>query len=294
MSSSANNIVISPMNVYWRIEAEHTVEPVADVADSLDGKYFTLFSDYYLWLNSSVGVAADPAPAGKTAIVVAFDPNDTKNAIAVLIQAAIDGVSGLSATISGDVVTAKVDAVGEQDDTVDVDSGFSFGICRKGKNVDLGLFEGELSEAVAPSTFPIKAHQTGVTTLGEIGLGIEENSREIVLLETTKSKLAEFYKIWGGQFTPAAGTEVFGMGTAIVGKSMLVEAARLELVPVNDLGGELSYNYTVMLSLPTPSTLLFSGESPRVLTVTFKGYPDLSKDSRVNTVLIGDPTQTGI
>lgn len=279
------------MNVFWRIEAEVQVTPVADVADSLDGTYFNLFSDYYVWFD---GVAAsDPAPAGKTAIPVAYTTSDSAATLAPLIQAAIDGVSGLNASVSGSVVTAGVDAVGEQDDSVDVDSGVSILICRKGKNVDLGLIEGEPSPTTEVDVLEVTAQQTGTVPLTTINRGAKP-SAEITLLETTKSKLKEFYKIWGGAFTPGAGTEVFGMGTGAIGKNMLVEAGRLEFVPVNVQSDELSYQFNIMLSLPVPGSLVFSGENPRTLTVAFTGYPDLSKDSRVDLVLIGDPSQTGI
>ena len=49
-----------------------------------------------------------------------------------------------------------------------------------------------------------------------------------------------------------------------------------------------------MLAVPVPSSITFSGSNPRVLEVAWSGFPDLSKDSRVNSVLIGDPSQTGI
>jgi hypothetical protein len=291
MSGSANNIAITPMNVFWRIEAEHQITAVADVADSLDGTYFTLFSDYYVWFDGVA--AADPAPAGKTAIAVAYTTADTAATLAGLIQAAIDGVAGLTSTVSGTVVTAKVDVVGEQDDTVDVDSGVSVTICRKGKNVDLGLIEGEPSPTNEVDNLDVTAQQTGTVPITSIHRGNKPGA-ELTLLETTKSQLKEMFAIYGGTFTPAAGTEVFGMGTSAIGKNMLVEAARLEFVPVNIISSEISYNYTVMLSLPVPGSLIFSGENPRTLVVTFSGYPDLSKDTRVNSVLIGDPTQTGI
>ena len=292
MASSANNISLSPMNVFWRIEANHQIKLVADVADSLDGKYFTLMGTHYVWFD---GVAAvDPAPAGLTAIPVAYSTGDSAATLAGLVQAAIDADAGFSASVSDDVVDVIAAAVGEVSDSADVDSGVSVTICRKGKDLDLGLIEGEPSPAATPSTTEITAHQTGVTILADLKTGIGENTVEINLLETTRSKLKELYKIWGGAFTPGAGSEVFGMGTADVGKNMLIEAARLEMVPVNDLGSELSYQYNVMASVPIPGSLVFSGENPRILTVTFKGYPDLSKDSRVDTVLIGDPSQAGI
>lgn len=292
MASSANNIVLSPMNAFWRIEANHQIKAVADVADSLAGTYFTLMGTHYVWFSD--GVAVDPAPAGLTSITVSYTTDGSASVIAGEIQAAVDLIADFSATVSGDVVDIYAAAVGEKSDSADVDSGVSVTICRKGKNVDLGLHEGTVSPSATPSTVPVTAHQTGVTVLADLKTGITDNTAELILLETQKSQLEEFYKIWGGSFTPGAGTKVFGMGTADVGKNMLIEAARLELVPVDSLGDELSYQYNVMASVPVPGSLDFSGEEVRKLTVTFQGYPDLRKDSRVDSVLIGDPTQTGI
>lgn len=293
MASSSGNILVSPMNLYWRIEANHVITCVADVADSLDGKYFTLMGTHYVWFNSSVGAAADPAPVGFTAIPVAYDPNDSALVIAGLVQAAIDGDAAFSATVSGADVNVIAAAVGEKTDSADVDAGVTVAICRKGKNFDLGLLEGEPSLTLEPDVLDVPSQQTGTVPVTSIIRG-SNASVEVTMLETTKSNLKEFYKIYGGAFTPGAGTEVFGVGTGAIGKNLLVDGARLEMIPVNSVSAELSYNVNIMLTAPVPGTLLFSGENVRTMTVSFKGYPDLTKDSRVDTVLIGDPTQTGI
>lgn len=295
MAGSANNIVNSPVNVLWRIEANHQFKCPADSSDSLDGTYFTLMGSHYVWFNSSVGAAADPAPAGLTAIEVAYDPDDAATVIAGLVQAAIDAVGGFSATVSSDVVDVKKDAVGEVADSADVDSGVVVTICLKGKDYDLGLLEGDIVPSFAPATLDITAHQFGVTKLSSLYLGPETIEVPTVLKETTKSQLEEVFKIWGGTFTPGAGTEVFGVGTGAIGKNMLTEAARLVLQPVNSLGSELSYNFTVMLAVPVPASLKFSGETERTLEVTWTGYPDLRlANAGTNAIIVGDSEQAGL
>lgn len=293
MASSANNIIISPMNLFWRIEANHVITAVADVADSLDGKYFTLMGTHYVWFDGVA--AADPAPAGLTAIPVAYTTGDSAATLAGLIATAIDGDAAFSATASGAEVNVVAAAVGEVSDSADVDSGVSIEICRRGKNFDLGLIEGEPSLNTEIDVLDVNAQQLGTVPATSIIRGSSVSS-EITLLETPKSSLEVFYKIYGGSMTAAetGGTAVFGMGTNAIGNNLLVDAARLEMIPVNTISSELSYNVNIMLSAPVPGTLLFSGENVRSLVVTFKGYPDTTKDSRVNTVLIGDPTQTGI
>lgn len=291
MGSSANNIVISPMNLFWRIEAIHQFEMVADVADSLDGTYFTVMGTHYVWFDGVA--AADPAPAGLTAVPIAYTTGDSADTLAGLVNTALDALGDFGSAVSGAVVTVTAAAVGEKDDSADVDAGVTVTICRKGKDFDLGLIEGEPSLNVEPDVLDVPAQQKGIVPVTSIIRGTNA-SAEITMLETPKSNLEEFYKIYGGSFTPGAGTKVFGIGTAAIGKNLLVDAARLEMVPVNVLSDELSYNVNIMLTAPVPGTLLFSGENVRTMTVTFKSYPDDSKDSRVDTVLIGDASQAGI
>lgn len=292
MASSANNVIISPMNLFWRIEANHQIKMVADVADSLDGTYFTLMGTHYVWFDGPV--AADPAPAGLTAIPISYTANDSAATIAGLVQTAVDALGDFSATVvntdSVDVIAA---AVGPKDDSADVDSGVTVTICRKGKDFDLGLLEGEPTLTMEPDVLDVAAQQKGTVPATSIIRGVNA-SAEVVMLETPKSNLEEFYKIYGGSFTPSGGTAVFGVGTASIGNNLLIDGARLEMVPVNSISAELSYNVNIMLTAPVPGSLTFSGENVRTLAVTFKAYPDDTKDSRVDTVLIGDPTQTGI
>jgi len=105
--------------------------------------------------------------------------------------------------------------------------------------------------------------------------------------------LKEIFKIYGGTFTPGGGTEVFGMGTAKVGANLLPDAARLRMSPVTAANDNLG-DVNLMLALPVPDSLVFSGENPRVLSATWTGFLDESIDSRVSQLLFGDATQTGL
>ncbi len=292
MSCSAGNVAISPVKVLWRIEASHSFTMVADDSDSLDGKYFTLMGTHYVWFD---GGSADPAPAGLTAIPISYTMNDSAATIAGLVQTAVDALGDFSATASDADVSVIAAAVGEKDDSADFNSGVTVSICLRGKDFDLGLLQGDIAPSYAPATYDVKAHQHGVTTLSKIFQGIETLEVSTELQETTKSKLKEIYKIWGGEFTPGSGTEVFGSGTGQIGKNMLVEAARLEMIPVNSISDELSYNYSYMLALPIPDSLTFSGENPRILNVSWQGFPNLSlNNADTNSVVIGDASQSGL
>lgn len=287
MSSSANNIEVSPMNVYWRIEQQDLVTCVADVADSLDGTYFLLGDDYYVWMDGTA--ASDPAPAGRTAIPVAYTTGDSASTIAGLVQAAVDGNANFSATVSDTEVTITAAAVGDVANATDVDTGFSFVVCREGRNYDLGLLDGDIEVSPSITKLDITAHQTGTSLVSSLFQG-NEVSVSTTLLETKFSNLKEFFKSLGGNFTPSGGTEVFGLGSSKQGDSMLINAARLTLKPVNATD-ELS-NVTFWLATPNIDSIVYSGENARTMSITWTTYNDAARDSRVSHVCFGDESQT--
>jgi len=82
------------------------ITAVANVADSLDGKYFLLSSvlnDYYVWFSS--GAAADPAITGRVGIKVIIPSNQTN------IQVALALYNKLSTYLQDFIISAPVGAV---------------------------------------------------------------------------------------------------------------------------------------------------------------------------------------
>lgn len=291
--TGATNVKGAAVNLFWRIEGQYCVDHTA-LSDP-DGVYWTLElpdgTEYYVWYNLDAG-SVDPAPAGKTGIEVAVTTGDSASTIASAAQAAIDAVTGFTATVSGASVTVNQDNVGQPaNDPEDVDSDVVITIVRRGKDFDLGLLEGQPSPTNEVNTFDVTSHQTGTTVVSALQTGTTQEV-EVVLQETTRSKLEEFYKLYGGSFVPAGGTKVFGLGTGAIGSNVLVDAARLEFVPTSGVTDtELDYQYNFMLALPVPSSIEFNSEEIRRLTVNFRGFPDLTRDSRVDSVMIGDPNQ---
>lgn len=113
------------------------VDTVADSTNSLDGKYFTLWSatdatKYHVWYNTSGGSATDPAPANSTAIMVAITTNDTANTVASLTQAAIDATADFVATVSTNRVTITNANFGSCTDAANVDAGFTITVNTQG------------------------------------------------------------------------------------------------------------------------------------------------------------------
>ena len=296
MAGSASNILISPVNVLWRIEHQSTFSFSA-VSDP-DGDFFDIPDSTgavaRVHFDLDAGSTPPSTPPGGRLIEVDIVTGDSPSVIAGLAQVAIDADGAFSASVSTSLVTVTGAAVGEVVDPTDTATGVVITVCRKGKDFDLGLLEGEPSPNFEPSNFDVTSQQTGTTISAKLIQGFTANV-ETVLQETTKSKLREMYKIYGEAFTPGGGTEVFGVGTGQIGKNLVIEAARLEFIPVNSVSSELSYNYTLRLAIPTPGSLVFSGENPRTLTVTWDAIPDLSATRPdLDMIIVGDINQTGV
>lgn len=113
-----------------------TVTTVADVAGSLNSKYFLVSSinlvtkaakNFYVWLSNGTGI--DPLVPGRTAVPVVYTDNDSANTLGGLIRAALGAltndftITGANATVG---ITNK--AAGVVSDTVDgaAPTGFNF------------------------------------------------------------------------------------------------------------------------------------------------------------------------
>jgi len=297
MAGSANNVVISPVNVLWRIEASEQVDFAGLTGLDVKGKFFNISTAKdsilnYVWGDDSV--ESDPVPVGRIAIpfTVAGD-GDSATTLATAAASAIDGASGYVATASGTVVSIHRDAVGLVTDTVDVDMSVAITICRRGKDFDLGLLQGDIEMTLSPANFIVQAHQTGVTPRAALFQGIETLEASTAMLETQNSQLSEIYGLYGTRgFTPSAGTSVFGVGTSRQGDNLLIDAARIVLKDVNAVD-DLN-NRSLMLAIPIPDSLVFSGENPRTLNLTWQGFVDEQIDNKVSGLLFGDETQAGL
>jgi len=95
-----------------KVESEISkITTVADVADSLDGKYFLLYDksgSVGVWIdvdNSGTGAPAGALAAARQIEVTGVVTDDTAAAVAAAVQAAIDADSQFTATVSSNVVT---------------------------------------------------------------------------------------------------------------------------------------------------------------------------------------------
>ncbi len=91
-----------------------TITTVADVAGSLNSKYFLYSSqttNYYVWMNiNSAGV--DPMVAGRTGVEVAAATGVTAANLATAIASAMDALATVVSTSLSNVVTATNSAAG--------------------------------------------------------------------------------------------------------------------------------------------------------------------------------------
>jgi hypothetical protein len=295
MSTSVNNVAIVPVNVFWKMEQTEAFDFSGLTASGIAGKYVKMWSAkdetaYYVWWNT--GSSVDPAVAGKSDIEVSILSTDTPTQIAAKTATAVALVSGFDADSSGAVMTVKRTSVGEATEAADQNSGVQVSLIRRGRDMDLGLLQGDVECSFAPSNFTLTSHQTGLTPLAAINQGFETLECTTTMLETQKSNLKEIYKIYGGSSTPIGGSEVFGVGSAVQGKNMMVEAGRLVLKPVGASDDKSNFNF--MLAIPVPDSLVFSGENPRTLSITWQGFVDREFNPKFNAIAIGDVSQAGL
>lgn len=296
MSSSVNNVRIAPVNVFWKMEQTEVWDFTGLTKVTLDETAFKFWSaldatKHYVWFDGT-GASADPAIAGFTAHEVDISAANTPAQIATAVAAIVAAIAGFDAEASSNQVRVGRTAVGETTESLDVDSDIAYTLSRRGRDTDLGLLQGDVETNFSPSNFMLKAHQYGTTPLAALNQGFETLECKTMLLETHQAALKEFYKIYGGVFTPGGGTELFGAGSAAQGKNMMVEAGRLVLKSVTASNDTENLNF--MLAIPVPGSLVFSGENPRTLEITWQCFIDRDFDDRANAIAFGDVFQDGL
>ncbi len=298
---SVTNVKIEPMVVTWGedVVQVETITCVADVADSLDGKYFFIYladgTKYHVWFNTSGGAATDPAPGGSTAQVVALTTGASASTVATAVAAALDGLAGFVSTASGPVVTSTLAAAGyAQASHEGVGTGFTFGVTTQGDAAaNVGFVDGEISVTLEEQLVDITAHETGSNILGHARSG-KNVGLSVTFKETSKAQLKRLFNQGGGSLTPAGAgaTEVSGFGMYKDFTNTNVQAKKLVLHPKVLPASDHTRDITVWKAYANLSELKFTGEDLFMIPVEFKCYPDLTKNERVSYMAFGDGTQT--
>ena len=110
------------------------IQTVADVSSSLNSTYFyydTPDTAYYVWFNVD-SAGTDPGINNRTGIEVAISENDSADTVASALQTALNDISGITATVSTDTVTATNDSTGEAEAAVDYTTGFTISVTTTG------------------------------------------------------------------------------------------------------------------------------------------------------------------
>lgn len=119
------------------------VTTVADVADSLAGRYFLVSKpgvQYYVWYRTGAGtIGTDPAIPGRTGVQVNIATGATANAVATATAAVLGAVPGFTVSALLAVVTITVAKAGEY--ASDGDTLFSFAVVTPGSGaVQHGIY----------------------------------------------------------------------------------------------------------------------------------------------------------
>lgn len=165
-------------------------------------------------------------------------------------------------------------------------------------SVDLGCTDGDLEvTAVAPDTFDVTCHQNGTSVLDQIITGFPPIEVTVTLKELTLSNYEDLVKDGlGDAYTPAAGTEVIGYGTAKQFTNMLTYAQELRFNPVTE--ADNLRDYVFWQAVPIVESITRSGEANELMSITFRVFPGDS--TKVNNLDIwkvyGDDSQdlTGV
>ena len=300
VQSSVSLVTVEPVDAFFG--AQHMVCVDTVDASALAGTYFNISSltaDYYVWFDDSV--AADPAPAGRTAIAVPIVGTESAIAVAALIETAVNAVEATNlihsrALSNQAVVLIEVKGLGAPLNAfADVDSTMTLTVVREGSKLDFGLLDGNVEFGLTESLFDITAHQTGPELRGQLRLATEIGPISLTLKETTVAKLKTFIEATAGQaYTPAGGTEVSGVGALAGSKqfsNVFGDAKQLVLHPTKNDADDYSGDFNFWASYPNLSNILSSGEEDRKITVDCAIYLDENRVNEVSKMVYGDWTQ---
>ena len=156
----------------------------------------------------------------------------------------------------------------------------------------LGFSDGDISLTVGEQMVDVTAHQEGSNILAGIRTG-KSAEITVTLKETDSAQIAKIFgnAAGGSAYTPAAGTAVIGWGSTKDFTQNLTQAAKLVLHPVVLAGANYSRDWAFWKAYPMPDSVTFSGENPETISVTFKCYPDTTKQDAVRLFVYGNHTQ---
>jgi hypothetical protein len=157
--------------------------------------------------------------------------------------------------------------------------------------VDLGCCDGDISFSPTEESIDITCHQSGMQILDRLRTAINYEV-SMVLKEVSTAQLDALFAYAGQTYTPSGGVAVIGVGTKKVGSSMIADAKKLILRPVNQPASpdEYTRDHTWWKAYPVINNVTFSGENPVLVDVTFTIFRDETKVTDADIYVFGDTT----
>lgn len=302
-SSTASTFLLSAADVSWGTRECYTVK-VNDLAADLDGEHFLIDAlssnfgsnvEYYAWFSD--GVAADPAPAGKTSITLDISGDTSEADVAATMVSTFEAHPNFRAKLdpadsSNQTVIIEAEFKGAvTNQAADVDSLVTITRQREGLGGDLGKTSGGVEISLETQSAQILSDQTGQLVLDEFYTG-QTAEVTVSLLEMTPERFKTVVgSVTGDSYTPGGGTELTGFGESRLYSSFFDLGGELVLHPSRFAASDKSRDVTLFKSVPKPASLNFSGEDPQVLEVTFTALLDSEVQDSINLLAFGDSSQ---
>lgn len=297
-ASAKTDIKLEAVNVYWGTERCEKVTFVDDVAGSLDSEYWTLNvigsdleteTSYYLWLDNS-STSVDPMVPNASGVAIAYSNNDDAATIAAAAQAAIDGIAGVSASVSGAEVTYENDYIGKvSDEDFSNASAFTFEELVAGQGGSLGATaQGGSTLNMEAQSVDLVSDQTGSIILGQVYTG-SSATVDMSLIEMTKERWETVVgSVTGDIYTPSGGTRLVGYGTSRLYQNLFDLGGKLILNPIRLGASDRSEDIIFHRCAPLPSSITYSGQDIQGMEVSFVAYNDSNKPEEISLFAQGD------
>lgn len=298
--TNSENIRIEPCYYTWQQQEVTSVDCIADSSSSLNNTYFSIYdvddTQYYVWNNVASG-GIDPAVSGATGLEVTFAADATAATVATAVAAAVAADDAFYARVD-DCDSSKVIIMAKEagDVTASSDSGttgFTIATDRAGFKFELGHVSGDVELALTEDIADVNSQQTGTQIIAGLRTGRNIDAISLSLQESDAAKLKKIIEASGVEVTPSGGTAVSAWGSEDTKAfaNVLDNCGALVLHPIRKGASELSEDICFWRTYPLLTGLAISGESPRLINVDFRVFPDQLLDEKARQVVFGDHTQ---
>ena len=303
MAADRLNIKIEPVVVNWgeSVMQIQTITCVADVASSLNSKYFVFYdaagAKHYAWFDVN-SAGTDPAVSGATGHEINLGVGDSASAVATAAAAVLTLATGFDCTASSNVLTLTATVAGRAKPAHDgaAPTAFTFVVDVYGDvAADVGYTDGAIEMTFEQNLVDIVANQTGSEILSHINTG-NNLSVTVTFKETSYNQLRKIFGDMADAHMPAgtgaSATEGFGFGTSRQFKQTFGRAKKLVFHPKVLASNDYSRDWCFWKAIAMPESLAFSGEEIMNIPVAFMVYIDTTKSERASKFYYGDHTQS--